>query len=322
MWAFQQKMYLNMKNKVLVLLSTYNGEKYVYAQLESILSQKNVELSVLCRDDGSEDNTFEIVLEFVQTHKNITLIKGNNIGCAKSYYFLLEEAYRLRDQFDYFSFSDQDDVWLENKLKRAIDCLEKEEIAKQQPYLYCSNLSIVDSNLRFIKLMNGNNVSLSKAGLLVKNVCTGCTMVFNRSVLDFFNQYKPDSFRLHDIWLADMCVFFGKIYYDNESYILYRQHRGNAIGSKYSLEMRLKSKWKSFKSLNTQHFRENDAKKVLEVYNGILKPEDKEIISMIANLRTFKSRIRLLNNAKKLGFIMRSSIDNFWFKVRIILGVV
>ena len=60
-----------MKNKVLVLLSTYNGEKYVYAQLESILSQKNVELSVLCRDDGSEDNTFEIVLEFVQTHKNL-----------------------------------------------------------------------------------------------------------------------------------------------------------------------------------------------------------------------------------------------------------
>ncbi len=311
-----------MKNKVLVLLSTYNGEKYLKLQLDSIISQKSVDVYLLCRDDGSKDNTLTILSQYAESFDNISVIKGENVGCARSYYYLLEEAYKVKEEYDYFAFSDQDDVWLEDKLNRAVDYLEHESKYKQSPHLYCSNLSLVDANLKFIKPMNTDNVQISKAGLLVENICTGCTMVFNKCVVELFNRYKPESFRLHDIWIAHMCVFFGKIYYDDKSYILYRQHGRNVVGAKYSLKMRIKSKWKSLKSLSKQHFREDDAKNVLKTYDDVLTQEDKCLIQMVANLKAIDNRIRLLRNAKSLGFVMRSPVDNFWLKIRIILGVV
>lgn len=91
---------------VQVVMSTYNGEKYLKEQIDSILSQEGVDVRLYIRDDGSSDRTTDILASY-QEHKNVKIEKGNNLGFAKSFLTALDEC----DEADYYAFSDQDDVW-------------------------------------------------------------------------------------------------------------------------------------------------------------------------------------------------------------------
>ena len=121
-------------NRVLVIMSTYNGEKYVREQINSILMQKNVEVSVLVRDDGSTDGTLEVI-NGLQDDR-ITVLNGENMGCEASFFELLMHC----KGYEYYAFSDQDDIWLEDKLARAIGMIGSSDT----PVLYCSNQMLVD----------------------------------------------------------------------------------------------------------------------------------------------------------------------------------
>ena len=97
--------------KVAVLLSTYNGEKYVGAQIHSILTQNYKNIEIVVRDDGSKDKTVEIIKEYMQKYSNIVLHQGENLGFIKSFFELLKY-----EDADYYAFADQDDIWLPNKI--------------------------------------------------------------------------------------------------------------------------------------------------------------------------------------------------------------
>lgn len=125
---------------VQVVMSTYNGEKYLKEQIDSILSQEGVDVRLYIRDDGSSDRTTDILASY-QEHKNVKIEKGNNLGFAKSFLTALDEC----DEADYYAFSDQDDVWEKDKLSTAIEILEEE--SQSTPLLYCSALQRVDENL-------------------------------------------------------------------------------------------------------------------------------------------------------------------------------
>lgn len=118
---------------VQVVMSTYNGEKYLKEQIDSILSQEGVDVRLYIRDDGSSDRTTDILASY-QEHKNVKIEKGNNLGFAKSFLTALDEC----DEADYYAFSDQDDVWEKDKLSTAIEILEEE--SQSTPLLYCSAL--------------------------------------------------------------------------------------------------------------------------------------------------------------------------------------
>ena len=128
--------------RLAVLMSTYNGERYLVDQIESILGQKtDFEYSLIVRDDGSTDKTCDILKQYAAENK-ILFVKGENIGAAKGFMSLLID----NPGYDYYAFSDQDDIWNENKLQIGVDSIR----AFSGPALYCSNCELVDSELNSI----------------------------------------------------------------------------------------------------------------------------------------------------------------------------
>ena len=124
---------------ILVLMSTYNGEKYLKEQIDSILAQKNVEVTIRVRDDGSTDGTIRILEEYQKCGK-LNWYSSTNMGPAKSF---LDLVYNAPLKYDYYAFCDQDDYWKEDKLYKAIERLEHFD---DKPALYHCELEIVDEN--------------------------------------------------------------------------------------------------------------------------------------------------------------------------------
>lgn len=309
-------------SKILVLMSTYNGASYIREQISTVINQKQVDILLLIRDDGSTDSTIDIIADICKDHNNIKLIKGDNIGCAQSFLSLMKATQSMEADYDYIAFCDQDDFWLEEKLFCAVEKLKA--ISTPKPLIYFSNLYIVDENLGNKQLMYEElSPYLNKSHLMVENFATGCTMVFNKKALDSFLAHPINNLRVHDIRLFHMCLFLGSYIYDDNAYILYRQHGDNVIGANFYRNQRWKSKLRSIRNLWQQHVREDEAREVLLSYGNEMSEADKQIVTVVAQFRKiFKYRLLLLFSPGRYQFRLRRRVDNFWFKVRVILGVV
>ncbi len=213
------------KKKIQILLSTYNGQNHLREQLDSYLSLENYEdCSVIIRDDGSTDSTREILREYSEKH-GWAVIYGENIGLNAS----LHELIQLCDnECEYFSFSDQDDVWLPDKLSRATAWLDKAD--KGEPCLYSACSHITDDELK----IKGKTVvakrPLTFYNAMIQNACVGHTQVCNRALLDILKPYFSDDMDVHDSWVYLVATAFGRAHYDRARTTLYRQHGNNAIG--------------------------------------------------------------------------------------------
>ena len=161
--------------KVTILMSTYNGETYLDEQLESIEAQKDVQTKILVRDDGSTDRTCDI-LDRWQQKANLKWYRGENIGPARSFMDLLRQA----GDSCYYAFSDQDDYWLSDKLKVAVDKLESYE---SRPALYFCQTELVDKNLNRVSSVI-IHPRLTFGESLVYQFIGGCTMVMNQALRD------------------------------------------------------------------------------------------------------------------------------------------
>lgn len=222
--------------KIAVLMSTYNGEKYVVEQIESILNQQEVDVVLYARDDGSSDRTPEILDSYENNYSNFIWInKGikENIGVKKSFFNLLDYAYSTDESVEYFSFADQDDVWLERKLISAINKIKNSN--NEKGAVYYSNKIFVDEKLKEISRENiiyyGDYLEI-----LWKCLSAGCTMVFNRRMADKLNIYRSEVNCLHDAWVYRLGKCIGAdFFFDNKSYILYRQHGNNVLGQKSTI---------------------------------------------------------------------------------------
>ena len=280
--------------KIMVLLSTYNGEKYISEQIESVLCQQGVDVHIVARDDGSQDETINI-LKRISTLENITVIEGQNIGVVGSFFTLMHEA--VCHNFDYFAFCDQDDVWKNDKLKVATDILSGHG---NEPALYMSSFQMVDENLHSIQT-NMSRPNISVEGALASNCATGCTMVFNKKLLEKSLISNYDDVLMHDYWMYMVCLLTGGyIYYDETPHIYYRQHGNNVIGGTGDNFL---TKWwtrmnKMF--LPGDNFKSKFACKLLEQYGNEISEDKKVFLQNIANIKTLKSKWNLLRNKKFL----------------------
>ncbi|MBD5312407.1 MAG: glycosyltransferase [Bacteroides sp.] len=298
-------------------MSTYNGAKYIRPQLDSIMNQVKVKVSLLIRDDGSKDETIKIIEEYINKYpNNIELVKGNNIGFAASFLTLLKIGGKRN--YNYFAFADQDDVWLEYKLFAAVTKIQTLNL--DQPALYFSNATAVDEELKYL-FDTTKNPLISKETSLVRYFMLGCTMVFNKKLAEIISENTPiNKILMHDLWLNQTSIFFGNIIFDSESYILYRQHNNNVAGVGSSLNIRLRRFIKSFKKYERRHFREINAKNLLIAYDSLLLPKDRELIELVAYYRSsLKRRILLLFNRKIID--MGSYFSDTVLRIRILLGL-
>jgi glycosyltransferase involved in cell wall biosynthesis len=213
--------------RVAVLLSTFNGEAFLEAQLESLAAQDGVDLRVFVRDDGSTDATLAILARFAALWPDLaTPLRGPRLGPAMSFLELLRS---IPDTFDGYAFCDQDDVWLPDKLRRATGALAAEACAG--PVLYCSRVMCVDRDLRPLGAS-----PLDADGrfehLLFENIAFGNTVVMNAAARSAIVADLPGRGAImHDWWCALVISALGVVLYDEVPSVLYRQHQGNAIGA-------------------------------------------------------------------------------------------
>lgn len=208
---------------VSVVMATYNGEKYLQEQIESILNQSNVNVSLLVRDDGSTDKT-TFILDNYQTKGLLKWYTGEHLGVQKGYLDLLKHA----PVADFYAFSDQDDVWDKEKLYTAVSYLC--ELPSEKPAIYYCGQKLVDENLQFLSEHKIATNRSPHTNYLISNVA-GCTAVFNLKLTELINSKNPLFILMHDSWVFKVCLAMGGSYYaDTHSYINYRQHAGNVVG--------------------------------------------------------------------------------------------
>lgn len=301
---------------IAVLMSTYNGEKYLREQLDSVLSQTGVQITVVVRDDGSNDETLDILHQYASIHKNIIILQGANCGAELSFHNLCLYA-KDNIEADYYAFCDQDDVWQPEKLKIAFDYLKSCEYSK--PNLYFSNLRMVDENLNPLRdLFAEGEVVISKQMALLQIFTYGCTCVFNRTALDYYCKPTLTKDIQHDNWIYVLSMFLGNVYYDINSYILYRQHGSNLSGEKVTgvklafrrVRRAIKGKW--------GHDFELYSTTLLNTFSKQLSSEDLIYIKRIANYR--RSILNKLQLLFSKDYRTGHRSKDFLIKLRILLN--
>jgi glycosyltransferase involved in cell wall biosynthesis len=212
-----------MSNSFIVLLSTFNGEKYLEELLESLEKQENVEFSVIVRDDGSTDHTLQILESFKERLK-IELHVGANVGSNASYKLLMNLAQNRN--FDYIAFCDQDDVWLPDKLNRGAL-----KLAESKKSHYSSKRLCFSGQGNKVKLFPKVNPVISFSRAIFENYSAGCTFIISQG--HFHNLMRLGCTEIrgnYDHIMQVMSVIQNKSFFDSESRICYRLHSENTIG--------------------------------------------------------------------------------------------
>lgn len=213
--------------RIAVLLSAYNGECYIEKQLESILNQEGIDsLTIIIRNDGSKDNTMQVIEKLQADHKNIEVIDGENKGLVASFLELLKFAYEK--EYDYYSFSDQDDYWLPEKLSVALQALEGHD----EPCMYASCSKIVDDNLvESGAVTQTKRKEITFYNSAIQNFCPGHNQVLNHAMAGMVvskTVYSPEIYS-QDMWITKVAAVTGEIIFDNTPHTLYRQHANNQL---------------------------------------------------------------------------------------------
>ena len=219
-----------------ILMATYNGERYIEQQLESIINQSETNWRLLVRDDCSQDKTRQIIQKYqIKYPEKIILVPSTEpSGSAMNNFFqLLDYA-----ENEYIMFADQDDVWKPDKITLTLNEMHKMETqyGKETPLLVHTDLCVVDEKLNTINpsifTMQAMDYRRDKLNnLLATNIVTGCTMLFNQALLKLLAE-KPETAVMHDMWIALVAAAFGKIGFVNKATMLYRQHGMNVNGIK------------------------------------------------------------------------------------------
>lgn len=287
------------KCKVKVLLSAYNGEKYISQQIDSILQQTYDNIELYVRDDGSKDGTYAILEEY-EKKALITLIKGNNKGFIASFFDLLKYC----GEADYYAFADQDDVWNENKIEMAIEKMEK---ANQNiPVLYFSNYDFYTQDLEYQGVGNRGIKKPSFLNSLLDCMPLGFNIVFNKKAYEAVVNCIPQNSCGHDWWMYMVCAGLGQVIYDERPTVKYRRHSSNVSAGGMSFWKFQIWRFKKFFLNNYFANIRNQLMEFEELYGASLKDKDRKVLALFTG-----KRYNIVNTIKKLCYphCFRQSIN-------------
>ena len=280
-----------MRPSVLIMMSTYNGEKYVSEQIESILAQQHVDITLAIRDDGSNDTTLHILTDYAAKHQNISVTAGDNIGYAASFWTLLMQA---DTSYDYYAFADQDDLWDANKIAAAIFAIKKTD---NPLTLYTSALRVVDENLNEQYINTFPRLKPTLGSAITRPRLSGCTMVFSNSLLRLCQTIdirKADGRCLaHDVavYLSTLACG-GKVIFSKRSYIRLRRHAKTVTGHGKSVFKRAATVLDVFFTRRKEATKQ--AQFLLTHYDEQLTDESRAILdAILAYPTSFKKTIAL-----------------------------
>lgn len=300
---------------VIVLMSTYNGEKYLREQIESLLSQ-TVPVDILVRDDGSSDSTVKILEEYA-SKKQLNWYCGKNLGPGRSFFDLVQKA----PLADYYAFADQDDIWCADKTEAAINKLEI--LPCDIPNLYFGAFSPVRMDLSPI-IKNEKMLQFrpkpSFGNALVENIAPGCTYVFNRKALEIFRLYKMEYITIHDWDLYRIVMALdGNVIYDIIPHIMYRQHGNNAIGFQSRTLTNLYLRAKRFLKKN-RNLRYVSACHINACYHDMMPEQNKRVISLIVKYKD--SIIDRLRFVFSHDLVMSHQVDSIMLSIMALVKMI
>ncbi|MBR3133524.1 MAG: glycosyltransferase family 2 protein [Clostridia bacterium] len=298
------------EKKVIILMSTYNGEKYLKEQIDSLVMQTYKNINILIRDDGSSDKTVEIIKDYQRRFNNIFLINGSNIGFINSFFELLKNA----NEADYYAYCDQDDVWMTDKIERAVKFLDK--INKDKPVLYFSNSDYYDVDMNFIATAETKKI-YNFRNSLVECVTQGMTMVINAKTRQYIIEHVPQNCLYHDWWTYMICSGFGEIVYDDKSLVKYRRHNK-------SVTVEGKNAFQLFIFRIKEFIIGDSLKKIRkqwidfeESYYDKLSNENKYLIKLFTHKYSFMNALRKAFYPRRFR---RKIIDDISVRILFILG--
>ncbi len=222
-------------SRLAVLLAAYNGASYIAQQLDSLFLQTCQDFTVYIHDDGSEDNTVEIIEDYIKRYPGrICLLQYAPAGGAKENFFSLLQ----RAEAEYYMFCDEDDYWLPEKIKISMEEMERMERQNREiPCLVFSDMAVTDADLQithpsYLQYCRKNSEDLSLKALLRENVAAGCTILCNRPLAEAAMEYQDSShIFMHDWWLMVTAAALGRISQIKQPLVLYRQHGNNTVGA-------------------------------------------------------------------------------------------
>ena len=314
-----------------ILLATYNGERFLPEQIESIINQSYTDYKILASDDNSSDCTFEILRSYESVlGEKINVVQSNTHSAKENFYNLLDMA-----DAEYIVLCDQDDFWESDRLKKSLEAVQRLErrYGKETPILVHSDLEIVDENLnsqnKKMSELTGMSEAITHAKkeskylftisteksfsrYLVENNITGNTVIINKALLDIYK--RPKVSFMHDWWLGLIAFTFGKVGYLNECLVKYRQHGSNELGAKNPLEL------SNIRKRNKQRIRENydcmfaQVEEFLLLYKNELGKSRSadtyyahKYLNAFANMKS-KNRISKIRDILKYSFFKSSKI--------------
>ena len=284
---------MNNNLTICILMGTYHGQKFLAEQLQSIENQTHKNWRLVLSDDGSTDNTLAIAREFQNKwgDERVEIRQGLNQGFCKNFLGL---ACDCTIKADFYAFSDQDDIWMVDKLSKAIAYFKTENSA-EIPAVYCGRTQLVDEHLKLLGKSPLFTLASSFRNALVQNIAGGNTMVFNQGTKELLEKAGLLEVVSHDWWVYQITKGAGgDVYYDPAPTILYRQHNGCLVGSNNGFWAKvnricftLNDRFKTWNSINYE---------ALSTIKHLLTKDNQEILSAFGTLRSakFRERIRLL----------------------------
>ena len=319
--------------RIAVLMTTYNGERFLREQLDSILQQENVDVSLFIADDCSTDSTREILQEYSAKYSNIELVfNKKNKGCIRNFMDLVYSA--DTKAFDYFAISDQDDVWLPNKLAAAVNALEaacknapcsEGEMQSQNgvPALYyagidnvCLDGTSLGNEYAQYQICAQNYASL----LLVQNWCLGCTCLMNPALVARLQEAKVYNFgRMYDAWIHAVVLYTGGVVVSDlqHSFIKRRITGQNTVGimnEKRSAAFIMKKAWHWLLhgDAATSEKHTHMAQYLLDSYGKYFDEETKALVEAVAKRQMSKKARKYLLSRKDI--VMPTSAKTMWLR--------
>ncbi len=309
------------QKQLLIILCSYNGEKYISEQIDSILSQDYENFILRVVDDCSKDKTVEIILQYISKYPNrIELKQRNEPTGSACINFLMAMNEAISDDYQYYMLSDQDDVWFANKVSTMIEEIHKceKKFGREMPILVHSDAVMTDEQINvtyrsMLKYVNRKGDNISFGELLMDNRVTGAASIFNKALINKLKTIPKHAF-MHDHWLALCATAFGKVEYINRPLYYYRRHSNTAtdyerIGIVRQFVNRMGFGSKTYKEMDNVvrkgfDLQKRQAEEFAEIFEGELPEDIQEIIEEFKNFPKYGVMKRLYITKKyKLHYL-------------------
>ena len=302
-------------------MATYNGEKYVTEQLDSLINQTYKNFKVIICDDCSTDNTMDILRKYESNYPNLFQVYQNEKNSTSAKYNFMDMMIQYKD--DYVMLCDQDDVWMPDKIEVTFKAMKDTEAiyGKDASILVHTDAVVTDSNLNKIdsslKHMIGAPKQINSLKVLcLQNHVTGCTLMYNKALAAHL--LRPIGyFVMHDWLIAIIANCFGKIIYVDKSTLFYRQHSDNSMGAKNVNSLEYKINKIIHGKYVTQALFEAYAqcKTFLDMYYSILDDSQKDILETYSKMSTMNklSRVKLMITKKMFRQGIKRKVSQIMF---------